>query len=319
MMLAKNERVALRIFHGRGGTTGRGGGGPLNQAIRSLPSGTWSGKIRVTEQGEMISTNYSHQTIAHRNLEEFINAVILSRFESIPNTQEAEWEDIMREISQVSFDCYRALISEQNFIEFYLQITPITELESLNIGSRPAKRRSALGIKDLRAVPWVFSWTQNRCLLPTWFGVGTALQHISSRVGFTKLQEMFNHWPFFSSIIRNCEMTMVKSDMNIVSRYGSLVQDPKILERFLPRLLDEYYLGVQMLSELTQQEKLLDHNPRLREVLFVRNHYLDPLSYIQVDLLRRYRSEQNQEVRDKLLENIKLSINGIASGMKNTG
>jgi phosphoenolpyruvate carboxylase len=317
--VAKSERISLRLFHGRGGTTGRGGGGPLNQAIRSLPSGTWSGMIRVTEQGEMISTNYSHKTIAHRNLEEFVNAVIISRFESTPKTSEPVWEETMRETAQVSYDCYRTLLDDPDFIEFYLQITPIQELESLNIGSRPAKRRSAFGIKDLRAVPWVFSWTQNRCLLPTWFGVGTALKHVSERVGFTKLQEMFHQWPFFSSVIRNCEMTMVKSDMNIVGRYGSLVHNPEIRSRFLTILINEHTLAVQMLSALTKQQQLLDHNPNLREILFVRNHYLDPLSYIQVDLLQRYRAESDPERRRKLLENIKLSINGIASGMKNTG
>jgi phosphoenolpyruvate carboxylase len=319
MVVTNREKISLRLFHGRGGTTGRGGGGPLNQAIRSLPSGTWSGMIRVTEQGEMISTNYSHRTIAHRNLEEFLNAVIISRFESTPKPDEPLWEDTMREAAQVSYDFYRTLLNDPNFIEFYLQITPIQELESLNISSRPAKRRSAFGIKDLRAVPWVFSWTQNRCLLPTWFGVGTALKHISGRVGSNKLQEMFHQWPFFSSVIRNCEMTMVKSDMNIVSRYGSLVQNPDIRKYFLTLLLNEYSLAVHMLLELTGQQQLLDHNPNLREILFVRNHYLDPLSYIQVDLLKRYRGEPDQEKRRNLLENIKLSINGIASGMKNTG
>jgi len=319
MVVTNREKISLRLFHGRGGTTGRGGGGPLNQAIRSLPSGTWSGMIRVTEQGEMISTNYSHRTIAHRNLEEFINAVIISRFESTPRSKEPAWEETVRQAAQVSFDAYRTLLNEPDFIEFYTQITPIRELESLNIGSRPAKRRSAFGIKDLRAVPWVFSWTQNRCLLPTWFGVGTALKHVYDSVGLAKLQEMYHEWPFFSSIIRNCEMTMVKSDMNIVSRYGSLVQNPDIRHHFLTHLLNEHSLAVHMLLKLTGQQQLLDHNPTLREILFVRNHYLDPLSYIQVDLLKRYRSETNQEKCGQLLENIKLSINGIASGMKNTG
>lgn len=319
MVVTNHENIALRIFHGRGGTTGRGGGGPLNQAIRSLPSGTWSGMIRVTEQGEMISTNYSHRTIAHRNLEEFINAVIISRFESAPKSNEPVWEETMRQAAQISYNAYRTLLNSHDFIEFYTQITPIQELESLNIGSRPAKRRSAFGIKDLRAVPWVFSWTQNRCLLPTWFGVGTALKRTVEQAGLSKLQEMYHEWPFFSSIIRNCEMTMVKSDMNIVSRYGSLVLNPDIREKFLTLLLDEHALAVQMLLKLTGQQQLLDHNPKLREILFVRNHYLDPLSYIQVDLLNRYRCETDQEKCRKLLENIKLSINGIASGMKNTG
>jgi phosphoenolpyruvate carboxylase len=320
LMVATNrENIALRLFHGRGGTTGRGGGGPLNQAIRSLPSGTWSGMIRVTEQGEMISTNYSHRTIAHRNLEEFINAVIISRFESTPKSSEPAWEETMVEAAKVSYDTYRTLLNAPDFIEFYTQITPIRELESLNIGSRPAKRRSAFGIKDLRAVPWVFSWTQNRCLLPTWFGVGTALKHVFENAGLPKLQEMYNEWPFFSSIIRNCEMTMVKSDMNIVGRYGSLVENADTRHRFLSLLRSEHSLAIQMLLKLTGQQQLLDHNPKLREILFVRNHYLDPLSYIQVDLLKRYRTENDQDKSRKLLENIKLSINGIASGMKNTG
>jgi phosphoenolpyruvate carboxylase len=317
--LTKQNQIGLRIFHGRGGTTGRGGGGPLNQAVRSLPKETWTGKIRVTEQGEMISTNYSHKIIAQRNLEEFINGVILAGFEGKPHPYEQQWEMIMDEMSQASFTHYRELIEGVDFIDFYTQITPINELSSLNIGSRPSKRRAMNGLKDLRAVPWVFSWTQNRCLLPTWYGIGTSLDKIIKKFGLSAIQDMYSEWSFFSSSIKNCEMTIVKSDLKIVERYGSLVQDTKLLNRYLPRLKSEHTLAIDMICKVSQQTQLLDHNPQLREILFVRNHYLDPLSYIQVDLLHRYRNATDADTQHDLMENIKLSINGIASGMKNTG
>lgn len=311
--------LRIRIFHGRGGTTGRGGGGPLNQAIRSLPSGTWSGNIRATEQGEMVSSNYSNPVIAQRNLEEFFHAVTHCAFESAPHKKEREWEEIMALASESSYQHYRELVQDSLFIEFYEQITPIQELASLNIGSRPAKRRAARGIKDLRAVPWVFSWTQNRCLLPTWYGVGTALQKSVDTFGMQTLEQMYQEWPFFASVIRNCEMTIAKSDMNIVERYSSLITEKSICSHFMPKLQAEHKLAIEMILRLSKQQQLLDHNPNLRETLFVRNHYLDPLSYIQVDLLRRFRAERDDGARQILLENIKLSINGIASGLKNTG
>jgi phosphoenolpyruvate carboxylase len=228
----------------------------------------------------------------------------------------------MEEIASIGFSAYRAFVSDPRFITFYQQFTPISELASLNIGSRPTKRGAAQGIEDLRAVPWVFSWTQNRCVFPTWYGVGTALNSYMSKssVSAKLLREMVSSWRFFSTIISNCEMTLAKTDPLIMQRYGELVIDPDLRKDMLGRLLQEHALTIQTIGEITGQAELLDKQPLLKETLFIRRHYLDPLSYLQVDLLKRYRAlEEGNPERVELLRAIQLSINGIASGMKNTG
>jgi phosphoenolpyruvate carboxylase len=323
-MVAQSEKdlIKLRIFHGRGGTTSRGGGGPLHQAILAQPEGTVQARLRVTEQGEMISTNYSNPTIARRHLEEMMSAVIISSLNVYPENARQEFQEAMEEIASIGFSAYRAFVSDPRFITFYQQFTPISELASLNIGSRPTKRGAAQGIEDLRAVPWVFSWTQNRCVFPTWYGVGTALNSYMSKssVSAKLLREMVSSWRFFSTIISNCEMTLAKTDPLIMQRYGELVIDPDLRKDMLGRLLQEHALTIQTIGEITGQAELLDKQPLLKETLFIRRHYLDPLSYLQVDLLKRYRAlEEGNPERVELLRAIQLSINGIASGMKNTG
>jgi phosphoenolpyruvate carboxylase len=314
--------IKLRIFHGRGGTTGRGGGGPLNRAILAQPPGTISGSLRVTEQGEMISTNYSHSVIAQRNLEEMINATLLSSAGALAQNESSEWDQVMNQLSKTSFEMYQAFITDTRFPEFFLQATPFKELSTLNIGSRPSKRTLSGGIKDIRAVPWVFSWTQNRCLFPTWYGVGTACKNFidQNENGLAILSTMYNCWSFFSNIIANCEMTLAKADMNILTRYGSLVENKDIGTSLVNSLTEEYSRTVSIIMDITNQKSLLESNPTLKGYLSARNRYLDPLNYIQVDLLRRYRSRTTTEKeKSELLKNIQLSINGIASGMKNTG
>lgn len=319
---SREQRVTLRIFHGRGGTTSRGGGGPLHRAILAQPEGTVQGRLRVTEQGEMVSTNYSNETIARRHLEEMMGAVILSSVTTNVHRPRQTFLDAMEQIAATGFSTYREFVSEPGFIEFFQQFTPIGELATLNIGSRPSKRGAAQGIEDLRAVPWVFSWTQNRCVFPTWYGVGTALaSFVTSGYGsIALLQEMFSSWRFFSTIIANCEMTLAKTDPLIMQRYAELVVDPSVRELFVERLLQEHTLTIKMICQVTQQDELLDSQPALKDTLFIRRHYLDPLSYLQVDLLKRYRAlAEGDPERGELLRAIQLSINGIASGMKNTG
>ena len=319
---SSNCGITLRIFHGRGGTTSRGGGGPLYRAILAQPEGTVEGRLRVTEQGEMVSTNYANETIARRHLEEMVSAVILSSSRSSQEPIPVSFHAAMERIAEVGYETYRTFVTDPAFVSFYNQFTPIGELATLNIGSRPTKRGAARGIEDLRAVPWVFSWTQNRCVFPTWYGVGTALAtyHAGADDSMVNLQRMFTTWRFFSNIIANCEMTLAKTDPLIMQRYGELVIDPEIRDRLLNKLLAEHALTIEMICAITQQNELLDSQPLLKDTLFIRRHYLDPLSYLQVDLLKRYRSlEEEDAERGEILRAIQLSINGIASGMKNTG
>jgi phosphoenolpyruvate carboxylase len=319
---SSNCGITLRIFHGRGGTTSRGGGGPLYRAILAQPEGTVDGRLRVTEQGEMVSTNYANETIARRHLEEMVSAVILSSSRSSQEPIPTSFHSTMERIAEVGYAAYRNFVTDPAFVSFYQQFTPIGELSTLNIGSRPTKRGAARGIEDLRAVPWVFSWTQNRCVFPTWYGVGTALAtyQASGIDSMATLQRMFASWRFFSNIIANCEMTLAKTDPLIMQRYGELVIEPEIRDRLLNKLLAEHALTIEMICAITQQNELLDSQPLLKDTLFIRRHYLDPLSYLQVDLLKRYRSlEEGDAERGEILRAIQLSINGIASGMKNTG
>lgn len=321
--LTQEFGVQLRIFHGRGGTSARGGGGPLFRSILAQPSGSISGQIRVTEQGEMISTNYSNPVIALRNFEETLYAVLLqSSGRQTSEADEKHWSEIMEELSQTAFAAYREMLEKPGFPTFFFEVSPFREISLLNIGSRPSKRGANIGIEDIRAVPWVFSWTQNRSLFPTWYGVGRSLEaFISSQSdGLEKLRGLYRRWPFFQVILANCEMTLAKADMSIVSRYGSLVSDQKMAEDFIGAFKDEFERTKRSLLAVTEQDALLAKNPTLQHYLSIRDRYLDPLSYIQVDLLHRYRAAEAESAeKAALLEAIHLSINGIASGMKNTG
>ncbi len=326
--VAKQYGIRLRIFHGRGGTTGRGGGGPMNRAILAQPHGTVAGQIKLTEQGEVISSRYADAAVAHRYLHQIVHAVLLASMESqtepLRASREVLWEEAMAEISAEAFAVYRRLIYEEpDFLEFFYQATPIEELSLLNIGSRPAKRRPTHRIEDLRAIPWVFSWTQNRCLLPAWYGVGSALRHFVDQDAhrLTLLQEMYAEWPFFQAVLNNCQMAVAKADLHITARYATLVNQPAIRERILHRLQEEYDWTLQMILSITQQKQLLDNEPFLQKTIRLRNPYIDSLSYIQVDLLKRSRKAPppDDASREKLIAAILLSINGIAAGLKNTG
>ncbi len=320
--LLSEYSIRGRFFHGRGGTSARGGGGPLYRSILAQPQGSINGGIRVTEQGEMVSTNYSSSTIALRNFEEVLYAVIdQTSVHSDPQPIAPPWRQAMEELGASSFRQYRAMVAHPCFFDFFLEITPFREISTLNMGSRPAKRTAGGSLADVRAVPWVFSWIQNRSIFPTWYGVGTALESLieNPKYGLSLLQEISEQWRFFQVILSNCEMTLVKADMTILRRYGILLSTAGYHQP-LEQIIDEYQRVVSAVLLITRQNYLLERNPTLLQFLSIRERYLDPLSYLQVDLLQRYRqSPEHDSARTELLQAIHMSINGIASGMKNTG
>lgn len=326
---AAAQGLRLRLFHGRGGTVGRGGG-PAHEAILAQPRGTVHGKIKITEQGEMINYKYGDAAVAERNLELIASAVL----EASSDPQEASpidpaWPAIMARLSEQARKAYRGLVTEDpDFLQYFEEATPVQEISHLNIASRPTWRGVARTLEDLRAIPWVFAWVQSRHYLPGWYGIGTALTAFlaEDREGrLTLLQKMYREWPFFTRMIENAQMTMCKADMGIAHRYSSLVQAPGVRERIFGRIQEEHGAARQVLLAVTEQEELLDHDPALQRSIRLRNPYVDPLSYIQVSLLRRIRALQGQEgpeataAETALREALHLTINGIATAMRSTG
>jgi len=326
--LAKRSNITLKLFHGRGGSVGRGGG-PMHQAILAQPAGTVNGKIKITEQGEVVSSRYTIPEIAMRNFELIASAVILSsvkkKRKDIPDPdKEKTWTDTIKELSDYSYKFYREFIYDQeDFKEYFYKASPIEEIGELNIGSRPARRKKSRRIEDLRAIPWVFAWTQNRHILPAWFGIGSAFYEFikkNKKTNIKILKEMYSRWLFFRTLIDNLEMTLGKSDMRIARRYASLVENAKIRELIFSRIEKEYELTREMVLEITEEDRLLDNSPLLKRTINLRNPYIDPLSYIQVRLLRELRVKALRGKRKKEIIFMVLStINGIAAGMKNTG
>ena len=328
--VAREQGVELRLFHGRGGTVGRGGG-PSHEAILAQPPETVAGRIKITEQGEVISSKYGLAEIALRSLELTTSAVIAA---SLPQaTQNAgklsRWKDVMEEISAEAFTTYRRFVREtEGFYDYFVQATPVEELQYLRIGSRPAKRKSgSKSLDDLRAIPWVFGWTQSRHLLPGWLAVGTALENFIKarpRENLRLLREMYGEWPFFHSTISNIEMTLAKADFQIARQYASRALDQRLGKRIFRLLEEEYHRACRGTLQITGERRLLDQAPVLQRSIAVRNPYVDPLSFLQVELLarRRRRNEKTEPSagnREKLLHATLLTINGIAAGMRNTG
>jgi len=311
--------VEPTFFHGRGGTVGRGGG-PSNEAILAQPPGTVGGRIKVTDQGEVVSAKYSTTQIAHRELELPASAVLLSTLDGVPGPPPEtlrSFEAAMAQMAIRSMTAYRELVHEDpDFLAFFYGATPATEITRLRLGSRPAKRGERAGIADLRAIPWVFSWTQARIILPGWYGLGSAMTAGREDVGLGFLREMRRSWPFFAALLGNAEMALAKADLRIAERYAALVTDEGARERIWSRIRDEYGGTVRELLAVTEQERLLDRHPVLQESLERRNPYIDPLSFIQSELMRRARAGEDDE---QLARTISLAINGIAGGLRNTG
>lgn len=310
------------LFHGRGGTIGRGGG-PSNQAILAQPRGTINGRIKVTEQGEVISQKYANPLTAERNLELMISAVIAATaLHSKPSPKREKWESIMREMSDTAYRTYRSFVYEsEGFLEYYTQSTPIDEISRLNIGSRPARRHELLDIEHLRAIPWAFSWMQSRQIVPGWFGFGSAFNDFTkknTKKSLAELRGMYREWPFFRTVVDFMQMSTQKADMHIAKHYAGLVKDGEIRGRFFDWVSKEFNDTIKAILLITQQKNMLDSYYALQHSIRLRNPYVDPLSYAQVILLKELRNPQIKE-REALERAVMLSINGVAHGLRNTG
>ncbi len=325
----------IKIFHGRGGSVGRGGG-PAYAAILAQPTSTIDGRIKITEQGEVLASKYSLPELALYNLETISTAVIQASLLGSGFDDIEPWNDIMEEISASSRKAYRQLIYEQpDFIDFFLSVTPIEEISKLQISSRPARRSSGKkDISSLRAIPWVFSWTQSRFLLPAWYGVGTALQEFLNQEpeeNLKLLRYFYLKWPFFKMVISKAEMTLSKVDLQMASHYVEELAKPEDKERFqtvFNQIAKEYYLSREIVLKINEQERLLDNDPELQRSVQLRNGTIVPLGFLQVSLLKRLRQYASQDKaglihfrysKDELLRGALLTINGIAAGMRNTG
>ena len=312
--------VRLRLFHGRGGSVGRGGG-PTYEAILAQPGGTVQGQIRITEQGEVIGVKYSHAEVGRQNLEILaaatLEATLLGRAGPAPKPA---YLDALEALSAHAFKAYRELVYETpGFEDYFWESTVITEIAELNIGSRPASRKQSRSIETLRAIPWVFSWGQCRLMLPGWYGFGAAVDAwLAERgdSGLELLREMHREWPFFASVLSNMEMVLAKADLAVASRYAGLVADEALRTSIFARIRAELESSVAALLRIMGTDEMLAHNPQLARSIKYRFPYLDPLNHIQVELLRRFRAGDRDE---RSRRGIHLTINGIAAGLRNTG
>ncbi|HEX6306980.1 MAG TPA: phosphoenolpyruvate carboxylase [Longimicrobiales bacterium] len=317
---ARECGVQLTLFHGRGGTVGRGGG-PTHRAITSQPPGAFTGAIRITEQGEVLNWKYSDAVLAERNLSLMVAASLhsLVNLEPPEPSRLARWEEAMDELSAAAFAFYREHIAENpDIVSYFQDATPVAELEHARIGSRPARRSRQGGLENLRAIPWVFGWMQSRHVLPAWFGIGHACERFAARGQPQKqlLVEMMNTFPLFNDLIRNVEIGMAKADLTIARRYAELVEDSALRDRVFDMLCDEFDRTRRILLDITGQTELLEQNPVLANSIRLRNPYVDPLSLIQVSLLRRRRRGEDSEELNYALA---ATINGISAGLRNTG
>jgi phosphoenolpyruvate carboxylase len=316
----KRHAVGLRLFHGRGGSVGRGGG-PSYQAILAQPGGAVQGAIRITEQGEVIAGKYSNRDLGRRNLEILAAATLeASLMHSGQSAPRDAYLAAMEELSDAAFKAYRGLVYEtEGFERYFWESTVIGEIANLNIGSRPASRTNSRRIEDLRAIPWVFGWAQCRLMLPGWYGFGSAVEawladHPND--GLALLQEMYREWPFFQSLISNMDMVLAKSNIAIASQYAKLVEDVALRDAIFPRIRLEWESSIAKLLAISEQAALLDGNPLLARSIRNRFPYLDPLNHLQIELLKRHRAGDGDK---RVVEGIHLSINGIAAGLRNSG
>ena len=322
-LLANSHNIQLRMFHGRGGTVGRGGG-PSYQAILAQPPGTVRGQIRLTEQGEVIGSKYANPEIGRRNLETLVAATLEATLLQPTKPATKAYLQAAQALSEASMAAYRALVYETpGFTEYFFSATPIREIAELNIGSRPASRKASQRIEDLRAIPWGFSWGQCRLTLPGWYGFGTAVQQFLNetpgqprREGLALLQKMLRHWPFFRTLLSNMDMVLAKSDLALASRYAELVPDARLRKKIFAAIEAEWHLTAEALTLITGEKNRLAHNPALARSIRHRFPYIDPLHHLQVELVRRYREGKAD---DRVQRGIHISINGIAAGLRNTG
>ncbi|MEY4757593.1 MAG: hypothetical protein RJA34_2491 [Pseudomonadota bacterium] len=320
---AQARAIQLRMFHGRGGTVGRGGG-PSYQAILAQPPGTVRGQIRLTEQGEVIGSKYANPEIGRRNLETLVAATLEATLLQPTKTAPGEFLEAAADLSQASMGAYRALVYETaGFTDYFFSSTPIREIAELNIGSRPASRKATQKIEDLRAIPWGFSWGQCRLTLPGWFGFGSAIDSFLNHQGasgkkarLALLQKMYRQWPFFKTLLSNMDMVMAKSDLALASRYAELVSDARLRKKIFTAIEAEWHRTADALALVTGDKQRLANNAALQRSIRHRFPYIDPLHHLQVELVRRYREGKTDE---RVQRGIHISINGIAAGLRNTG
>ncbi|MES2243033.1 MAG: phosphoenolpyruvate carboxylase [Pseudomonadota bacterium] len=322
--LANSHNIQLRMFHGRGGTVGRGGG-PSYQAILAQPPGTVRGQIRLTEQGEVIGSKYANPEIGRRNLETLVAATLEATLLQPTKPATKAFLQAADQLSQASMAAYRALVYETpGFTEYFFSATPIREIAELNIGSRPASRKATQKIEDLRAIPWGFSWGQCRLTLPGWYGFGAAIAQFldqggtpaSRKEALALLQKMYKQWPFFRTLLSNMDMVLAKSDLALASRYAELVGDARLRKKIFSAIEVEWHRTAEALTLITGDKQRLANNAALQRSIRHRFPYIDPLHHLQVELVRRYREGKADE---RVQRGIHISINGIAAGLRNTG
>ncbi|MBS1991730.1 MAG: phosphoenolpyruvate carboxylase [Cyanobacteria bacterium SZAS LIN-3] len=331
--MASKNNIELRLFHGRGGTIGRGGG-PTHRAILAQPPGTVAGRIKLTEQGEVISSKYALHDIAVRNFDRLAAAVVqatINHSDKDCAEEKSQWFEFMEDLSERSFKAYRSLIYEDNkFVEFFNQATPIQEISKLRMGSRPTRRTAGSGsIDDLRAIPWVFSWTQSRYMLPAWYGFGSAIKAIAGELSegnqtLELTRVMYKTWPFFAGLIDKLETSLAIADMQIAAYYVDNLVEPRLKADFFERIKEEFDLTRKAVLAINGNQDLLDSTPYLKNSINIRNPYVDPLSYLQVNLIKQLRSRAEGQAptegeRDHLLETVLMTINGVAEGLQSTG
>ncbi len=324
LAVAQAHQVELTFFHGRGGSLGRGGG-PTARAIQSQPPGSVQHGLRMTEQGEVLADRYDDPQIAHRHLEQVVSAT-LNAMTHPPAEPEERWAMVMGELANQAYQWYRKLIEHPGFMLYFESATPIQLIPDLQIGSRPSRRHGMKELSDLRAIPWVFSWTQSRQMIPAWFGLGhgaAVFLHREINDGVAVLREMYRGWPFFRATLDNAALALAKTDMSIAQRYAELVEDPVLRESIWGVIRDEYAAARRLVLDILQIEELLGDTPWLKESIAVRGPYIDPLNLLQVELLRRLRQRQKQGADESEMSGLKdllrITIQGVAAGVRTTG
>jgi phosphoenolpyruvate carboxylase len=321
--LCVEHGVSLELFHGRGGSIGRGGG-PTNRAIISQPPASMQwGRIKITEQGEVIAYRYSNTEIARRHLHQVMHAVLMAVGAPLKTPVKDAWQASMAQLSERSKEAFQAFVyGTPGFLDYWGQATPMNELKHLPISSRPAKRSASGGFESVRAIPWIFSWMQSRAIIPSWYGVGSALEQVivGEKDGLLTLREMYADWPFFKTLVDNVQLDLAKADMGIAEKYASLVDDRALRDSIFSQIKAEHHRACSMICQILDQDDILSNAPVIKRSIERRNPYVDPLNFIQVATLREMRqSEQEGEAYEARLQAVLHTINGIAAGMKNTG
>ena len=310
----------MRLFHGRGGTVGRGGG-PSYEAILAQPPGAVNGSLRLTEQGEVIAAKYAEPQMAQRNLETLLAATLESTLLDVEGLGDAAGPayEILDELADRAQRAYSELVHDtEGFVDYFLQSTPVSEIGSLNVGSRPTSRKPTSSISDLRAIPWVMAWSQSRVMLPGWYGTGSAIEDwIAGGDGrLEKLRDLYQRWPFFQTVLSNMAQVLAKTDLGLAARYAELVEDASLRRRVFDKIAAEHQRSINAHKLITGQDNLLADNPALARSVFNRFPYLEPLNHLQVELLRRYRSGDDDELVQR---GILLTMSGLATALRNSG